>query len=59
MASELSAVYTANDRRVREIIDALEKYTKDLHDVRTIGFCVTMEHAKFMAEKFCTLSQNL
>lgn len=53
VASELSAVYTANDRRVREIIDALEKYTKDLHDVRTIGFCVTMEHARFMAEKFC------
>ncbi|GGE25466.1 DUF3427 domain-containing protein [Psychroflexus planctonicus] len=52
VASELSSVYTANDRRVREIIDALEKYTKDLNDVRTIGFCVTMEHARFMAEKF-------
>jgi hypothetical protein len=53
VASELSAVYTANDRRVREIIAALEKYTKDLNDVRTIGFCVTMDHARFMAEKFC------
>ncbi len=49
---ELSSVYTANDRRVREIIAALEKYTKDLHDVRAIGFCVTIKHAKFMAEKF-------
>lgn len=53
VASELSSVYTANDRRVREIIDAIEKYTKDLNDVRAIGFCVTMEHARFMAEKFC------
>ncbi len=53
IASELSSVYTSNDRRVREIIDSLEKYTKDLNDVRTIGFCVTMEHARFMAEKFC------
>jgi superfamily II DNA or RNA helicase len=53
VASELSSVYTANNRRVREIIDALEKYTKDLNDIRTIGFCVTIEHAKFMAEKFC------
>lgn len=52
VASELSSVYTANDRRIREIIDALEKYTKDLNEVRAIGFCVTMEHAKFMAEKF-------
>lgn len=52
LASELSSVYTANDRRVRDIIDSLNKYTKDLDDVRAIGFCVTMDHAKFMAEKF-------
>lgn len=52
VASELSSVYTANDRRVSEIIDALRKYTKDEQDVRALGFCVTMEHAKFMAEKF-------
>lgn len=53
IASELSSVYTANDRRVREIIEALEKYTKDLNDVRALGFCATMEHAKYMAEKLC------
>jgi len=52
IASELSSVFTANDRRVREIIDSLEKFTKDLNDIRAIGFCVTMEHARFMAEKF-------
>ena len=52
VASELTNLYTANDRRVREIIDALEKYTKDKTDVKAIGFCVSMEHAKFMAEKF-------
>ena len=52
IASELSSVYTTNDRRVREIIDSLDKYTKDLNDVRAICFCVTMEHAKYMAEKF-------
>lgn len=53
VASELSSIFTGNDRRVREIIDSLEKYTKDIHDVRAIGFCVTIEHAKYMAEKFC------
>ncbi len=52
IASELSSIYTANDRRVREIIDSLEKYTKDINDVRALGFCVTIEHAKYMAEKF-------
>ncbi len=53
VASELSSIYTANDRRIREIIDALNKYTKDFNDVRALGFCVTIEHAKFMTEKFC------
>ena len=52
VASELSSLFTANDRRVREIISALEKYTKDLNEVRALCFCVSMDHAKFMAEKF-------
>lgn len=50
--SQLSNIYTSNDRRVGEIVKTLEKYTKDKTDVRAIGFCVSMEHAKFMAEKF-------
>jgi superfamily II DNA or RNA helicase/HKD family nuclease len=52
IASQLSNIYTSNDRRVSEIIDSLEKYTKDKTDVRAIGFCASMEHAKYMAEKF-------
>ena len=52
VARELTSVYTANDRRIGEIIDALEKYTKDPTDLRTIGFCSGIDHAKFMAEKF-------
>ena len=52
VASELSNLYTTNDRRVGEIIANLEKYTKDKHDVRALGFCVTMEHARYMAQKF-------
>ena len=52
ISSELSSVYTANDRRVREIIDSLDKYTNNPHEVRALGFCVTIEHARFMAEKF-------
>jgi len=52
IASELSSVYTSNDRRVRHIIDTIETYTRDINEVRALGFCVTMEHAKYMAEKF-------
>ena len=50
--SELTNLYTSNDRRVREVIDALDKYTKDVNDVRALGYCVSMDHAKYMAEKF-------
>ncbi|MEO7046447.1 MAG: DEAD/DEAH box helicase family protein [Ferruginibacter sp.] len=52
IASELTNLYTANDRRVNEIIFNLNKYTKDINDVRALGFCATIEHAKFMAQKF-------
>jgi superfamily II DNA or RNA helicase len=52
LASELSNIYTANDRRVNDIIFNINKYLKDIHDTRTLGFCITIEHAKFMAEKF-------
>lgn len=52
VASELTSLYTKNDVRVGQIISNLEKYTNDINDVRAIGFCVTVEHAIFMTEKF-------
>lgn len=52
LASELSSIYTKNEVRVGEIISNLNKYTNDLNDVQALGFCVTVEHAMFMAENF-------
>lgn len=52
VASELTSLYTKNNVRVGEIIKNLEKYLSDINDVRAIGFCVTVEHAIFMTEKF-------
>lgn len=52
VASELTSLYTKNNIRVGEIISNLDKYTNNINDVRAIGFCVTIEHASFMAEKF-------
>jgi superfamily II DNA or RNA helicase len=52
VASELTSLYTKNNVRVGEIIKGLEKYLHDITDVRAIGFCVTVEHAIFMTEKF-------
>ncbi|AOZ99072.1 DEAD/DEAH box helicase [Flavobacterium commune] len=52
LASELTNVYTTNDVRVGEIINSLNKYTNDIHDVCAIGFCVSIKHAEYMTEKF-------
>lgn len=52
LPAELTKIYTTDDNRVREIINNLEKYLRDIHDVRALGFCVSQEHAAYMAEKF-------
>jgi superfamily II DNA or RNA helicase len=52
LPSELSRLYTQNDKRVGEIIQKCKNYLRDFEDVRAIGFCVTKEHASYMAEKF-------
>ncbi|MBW6491978.1 MAG: DUF3427 domain-containing protein [Lentimicrobium sp.] len=52
LPSELTRIYTQNDNRVGEIIKNLEKYVRDLYDVRALCFCVSQDHAQFMAEKF-------
>ncbi|MFO7720820.1 MAG: DUF3427 domain-containing protein [Gillisia sp.] len=49
---ELTKLYTENDRRVSDIIRNCEDYLTDINDVQALGFCVSQEHAKYMAEKF-------
>ena len=49
---ELTKLYTENDRRVADIIYNCEEYLSDIHNVQALGFCVSQEHAKYMAEKF-------
>ncbi len=48
----LTKLYTEDDRRVNDILNNCDKYLTDVHEVRAIGFCVSQEHARFMAEKF-------
>lgn len=50
--AELTKVYTHSDKRVGEIIKKCQDYLTDYKDVRAIGFCVSKEHATYMAEKF-------
>jgi superfamily II DNA or RNA helicase len=48
----LSNVYTAHDARVRTIIDALRARVDDPAAMRALGFCVDIDHAEFMADRF-------
>lgn len=50
--AELTKVYTENDRRVGEVINKCKDYLTDYKNVRAIGFCVSKDHAIYMAEKF-------
>lgn len=52
VASELSKEFTSNDGRVRDILNSIEKYINDPGGIRALGFCVTIDHAQYMAEKF-------
>ena len=49
---ELTNVLTANEIRVGNIISNLNSYTKDIHEVRAIGFCASIAHANYMKRKF-------
>ena len=50
--NELTKLYTEDDRRVSDILTNCEKYITDVNDVIALGFCVSQEHARYMAEKF-------
>ncbi|MBO6223405.1 MAG: DUF3427 domain-containing protein [Bacteroidales bacterium] len=52
VASELSRIYTFNDARTAVILRSLQKYLTDIRTVRALCFCVSQEHAQYMASKF-------
>lgn len=50
--AQLTGLYTGNDARTRIVIDQLRDKVTDVGAVRAFGFCVSVEHARYMAEKF-------
>ncbi|PKL64298.1 MAG: NgoFVII family restriction endonuclease [Methanomicrobiales archaeon HGW-Methanomicrobiales-3] len=48
----LSKRYTGNDERAGLIADSIRKYVTDIDEIIGLGFCVSIEHAKYMAEIF-------
>ncbi len=54
--TELSNIYTLSglkaERRANHIVNSIYKYVTDIDDVKGLGFCVSVEHAEFMAHVF-------
>ena len=50
--AELTHLYTYNDQRVLRILQSLSEVITDIPHMRALAFCVSKEHAKFMAKKF-------
>lgn len=48
----LSNLYTGNDAWARLVLDQLGKHVDDIGAMRALGFCVNVEHARFMARIF-------
>ncbi|TQM08956.1 DUF3427 domain-containing protein [Pseudonocardia kunmingensis] len=50
--SALDAVYTGNDARAAKIIRETTDKVTDVRAMRALGFCVSVAHARYMAEVF-------
>ncbi len=48
----LSLRYTGNDTRAGLIAESLRKYVTDIDEIMGLGFCVSIEHANYMAGIF-------
>jgi hypothetical protein len=49
---ELSNVLSNDDLRVAKLLEALQRIVLDIGAMRALGFCVSKEHARYMARKF-------
>ncbi len=50
--AELEGVYTGNHARVMLILEQVRRYVPDPSKMRALGFCVSVGHARFMAQEF-------
>lgn len=52
LPSELTRIYTASDDRVKHILRSMQDIIADVGAIKCLGFCVSQEHAEYMAQKF-------
>jgi superfamily II DNA or RNA helicase len=48
----LTNVYTANDSWAKTVIQEVINRIDDVHEIRALGFCVSIVHGQFMAKRF-------
>jgi superfamily II DNA or RNA helicase/HKD family nuclease len=48
----LNGIYTGNDARTRIVLKELSDKVADVAAMRALGFCVSVEHARYMAQQF-------
>jgi len=56
--SELTSLYTANDAWLGKVLQAVRDKVTDVSTMRALGFCVSVDHAKFMAHRFHSAGLN-
>jgi superfamily II DNA or RNA helicase/HKD family nuclease len=49
---QLSRLYTGHNIRANRILEQVRQFVLDPLHMRALGFCVSVEHAHFMAERF-------
>ena len=50
--ADLSNLLTGDDIRVAKLLEAMQRIVLDPGRMRALGFCVSKEHARYMARKF-------
>lgn len=50
--NELNNVYTSNDAWARRVIKELAARVNDIRSMKALGFCVSIQHARFMERHF-------
>ncbi len=50
--AQLERIYTGDDARMRLVLQQIQNKLRDVRTMRALGFCVSIEHARFMARRF-------
>jgi len=48
----LERIYTGDDARVRLVLQQVQNKVRDTSTMKALGFCVSIAHAEFMAQRF-------